>query len=222
MGINLEQKTGQKNCRIDPLEPDGGMIARAAQVICNGGTVIFPTRGLYGLGADASNRAAVDRVWRIKHRAAGKPILVLIADVKQLDRLVTDISPGARRLMYRFWPGGLTLLFTARPGLPGALVSGSGKIGIRLTAYPAARALITACDRPITATSANFSGQPGCWQPSKMPLAFVEQVDLWLDAGDLQGGIPSTVVDVTGSAVSVVRHGIIAPEQVTQTMQLKS
>jgi len=212
---------GRKHCRIDPLERDAGMIKRAAQVICDGGTVIFPTRGLYGLGADAGNQAAVERVWQIKHRAAGKPILVLIADVKQLDRLVTKISSGARRLMDRFWPGNVTLLFAARPGLPGPLISGSGKIGIRLTSHPVAQALITACDRPITATSANFSGQPGCWQPAKMPPDFVDQVDVWLDAGDLQGGVPSTVVDVTGQDASVIRPGVIGADAIDRAARSK-
>ncbi|MCU0590518.1 MAG: L-threonylcarbamoyladenylate synthase, partial [Desulfobacterales bacterium] len=157
-------RTTVKPLRINPRSPEPEAIARAAEVIRSGGVVCFPTRCLYGLGANALDPAAVERVFEIKQRPADMPLLVLIGRSAQLTELAERVPPMAQSLMDRFWPGRLTLVMEARPHIPVRLTAGTGKIGIRLAAHPVARALVEALERPITGTSANLSGASGCRQ----------------------------------------------------------
>ena len=118
--------------RINPKEPEQEIIAEAVGVIRRGGVIVFPTRCLYGLGADALNPNAVERIFEIKQRPQNNPILVLIHSKKQLEMLVEKIPPDAVAIMEGFWPGQVTLVFDARDTLPGLLTAQTGKIGVRL------------------------------------------------------------------------------------------
>jgi L-threonylcarbamoyladenylate synthase len=194
-------------------------IDRAGAIIQSGGLVIFPTHGLYGIGADALNHAAVARVFGLKGRPADKPLLVLISRQDMLGQLTADVPPLAERLMQRFWPGRVTLVFNARPGLPTGLLSASGKIGVRWVAHPVAAALVTAVGRPITGTSANLSGEKGCACVDEIPQAVLDRVEMVLDAGLLAGGPGSTVVDVTGAEPVILRHGALTAEELLDEVQ---
>lgn len=199
---------------MNPRAPEPKVIARAVEVIRNGGVVCFPTRCLYGLGADARDAAAVDRVYEIKQRPADMPLLVLIGRSAQLQELAERVPPMAQLLIERFWPGRLTLVMEARPLLPERLTAGTGKIGIRLAAHPVARALVEALARPITGTSANLSGGSGCRQIAELEQQIARQVDLILDGGPLKGGVGSTVVDVTGENPVIIREGEISKPEI--------
>jgi len=201
--------------RIDPLAPDPSVVLAAADIIRAGGVIVFPTRNLYGLGADAFNPEAVARVFRIKRRPPDKPVSILVRSRMEVDGLVTHIPDAARRLMDRFWPGRMTIVFAARPEVPQALIADAGKIGIRVPQHPAAVALTTALNRPITGTSANLSGMPGVHRISDLPEAIIKNVDLVLDAGDLKIGIGSTVVDVTIDPPQVLREGEVRMQELT-------
>jgi L-threonylcarbamoyladenylate synthase len=200
---------------IDPLAPDPSVILAAADIIRAGGVIVFPTRNLYGLGADAFNADAVVRVFRIKRRPPDNPVSILIRSRADVDGLVAHIPAAARKLMDRFWPGRMTIVFAARPEVPPALTAGTGKIGIRVPQHPAAVALTAALDRPITGTSANLSGMPGVHRISDLPEAIIKNVDLVLDAGDLKIGIGSTVVDVTIDPPQVLREGEVCMQELT-------
>jgi len=200
--------------RIDPDHPDPVLIERAVRVMQAGGIIVFPTTGLYGLGVDATNRTAVDRVFALKSRADTKPILVLIQSTDQLDRWVTEIPPTAEKLINRYWPGGMTLVFSARPCLPARITAGTGKIGIRVPAHPVARGLVASADFPITATSANLAGQPGCATMNTIAPELAANTDLVLDAGRLQGGLGSTVIDVTIDPPEILRPGAVTVETI--------
>ena len=202
--------------KINIENPDSEIIQEAADIIKNGGVIAFPTRCLYGLGADAFNAEAVDRIFNIKQRPAEKPILLLIDDPKRLGRLVTRISDNAEDIMKRFWPGNVTLIFDASAEVPDYLTAGTGKIGLRLARHPVAAALARAIQSPLTGTSANLSGQPGCHQIQDLPPAISDQLDLVLDAGSLDGGHGSTVVDVTGEIPRVLREGIVLEKEIRQ------
>lgn len=200
-------QTTAKRIRVNPLKPEPKAIGQAAAVIRSGGVVCFPTRCLYGLGADAFQPEAVERVFEIKERPPGLPLLVLISHAEQMRELTESIPPAAQRLMERFWPGRLTLVLPASPKLPPRLTAGTGKIGIRLAAHPVARALTEALDQPITGTSANLSGAGGCRDIAELDPRIAGRVDLVLDAGLLKGGVGSTVVDVSGESPIVIREG---------------
>ena len=200
--------------KIDSVNPNTDNIREAAEIIRNGGVIAFPTRCLYGLGADAFNARAVDRIFKIKRRPAAKPVLILIDSPDRLERLATHISRSAQGIMERFWPGRVTLVFEASAVVPGTLTAGTGKIGIRLAGHPVAAALARAVKGPITGTSANVSGCPGCHQIEDLQPAVTEQLDLVLDAGPLKGGRGSTVVDVTGDIPRVFREGVVSEKEI--------
>jgi L-threonylcarbamoyladenylate synthase len=199
---------------VNPRSPEPELVARAVEVIRTGGVVCFPTRCLYGLGADALDSAAVERVFEIKQRPADLPLLVLIGRSAQLGDLAERVPPMAQLLMDRFWPGRLTLVMEARPIIPARLTAGTGKIGIRLAAHPVARALVETFDRPVTGTSANLSGAGGCRQIADLDHQIARQVDLILDGGPLKGGVGSTVVDVTAENPVVIREGEISKPEI--------
>ena len=203
--------------RIDPVNPDPDMIQDAAAVIRKGGVIAFPTRCLYGLGADAFNPDAVNRIFKIKQRSVEKPILILIDDPNRLKGLVTHISEAAKAIAERFWPGRVTLVFDAGAKVPETLTAGTGKIGIRLAGHPVAAALARAIQGPITGTSANVSNCPGCHQIEDLQPAVAEQLDLIIDGGPLNGGRGSTVVDVTGKIPRVLREGVVSEKEILTT-----
>lgn len=189
-------------------------ITQAAAVIQSGGVVVYPTTCLYGLGADAMDRQAVERLFEIKQRPTGKPILVLIHALAQLQQLVRFIPASAEKLINRFWPGQVTLIFHARRSLPEELTAGSAKIGVRLAGHPTTIELLQAVGRPLTGTSANLSDQPGCASISELDQAITDRVDMILDAGRLAGGQGSTIVDVTVNPPFVIREGAVAASRI--------
>ncbi len=208
--------TQPRTIKVAPVNPAHEAIEKAASVIKAGGTIAYPTRCLYGLGADAFNTDAVAGIFSIKQRSAQKPILILIDHPKQLKRLVTHVPKIAANIMRQFWPGQVTLVFEAGKDVSSNLTGGSGKIGIRLPGHPVASALVEAVAGPITGTSANLSGRPGCHQIRDLEPRVAHQLDLILDAGPLLGGgRGSTVVDVTeGDRPIVLREGVISARDI--------
>lgn len=207
-------KLSEKICAIDPVSPQTDLIRQAADRILRGGVVVFPTTGLYGLGADALNAQAISKIFSMKGRSKAKPILVLISGIDMLEPLVSHVPPAARKIMETFWPGGVTIVLEAVPGLPANLTAGTGKIGVRMPAHPVAAALVRATGIPITGTSANISGAGGCSSVSGIDPALAERVDMILNAGPLRGGAGSTVVDASSGRIHVLREGAVPAEEI--------
>ena len=203
--MNTESRT----LKITPDDPSLEAIRKAASTIRNGGIIAYPTRCLYGLGADAFDTEAVQRLYSIKKRAARKPILVLIDSTRHLDNFVTRVTGIASQIMRLFWPGKITLVFEAAASVPIDLTGGSQKIGVRQPGHPVASALVKSVGRPITGTSANISGHPGCHRVDDLEPELTRRLDLILDAGPLMGGRGSTVVDVSTETPMVLREGVI-------------
>lgn len=195
---------------MDPNRPEAEPIRQAAEVVTGGGVVVFPTRGLYGLAVNALDDAAIEKVYRIKTRSGSNPILVLIPDIDKLDRLVKEVPAPASVLMDAYWSGRVTLVFNARAEVSGLLTAGNGKIGVRLPGHPVARALAAAVGAPITGTSANISGAGGCARIDDLDPKISGAADMILDAGPLQGGVGSTVVDVTCAPPRILREGAVS------------
>jgi L-threonylcarbamoyladenylate synthase len=203
-----------KIIQADPLNPSDDNIVVTSQMIKDGGIIVFPTQYLYGLGADALNAEAVERVFEIKQRSYHKPLLVLIPHRKDLTRLVQHVSLAAVHIMNCFWPGAVTLIFKANDILPANLTADTGKVGIRMPQHPVALALSKAVGGPLTATSANITGSSGCSTISDVDPRISDKVDLILDAGPLKGGIGSTVVDVTVDPPIILREGAIPAKDI--------
>ncbi len=210
----IKKQSRLKIFRIDPLHPTYELINEAALVIKNGGGIAFPTQHLYGLGADAFNTDAVTRVFKIKRRSYDKPLLVLIDKSYDLTRLVQQVPYAATRIMERFWPGAVTIVFKAKHILPINLTAGTERIGVRMPEHPVALALTTAVQGPITATSANITGNPGCSLVSDMDPLITDKLDLIMDVGALKGGMGSTVVDVTGDSLKILRQGAVSEKDI--------
>jgi L-threonylcarbamoyladenylate synthase len=208
----IKKQRSLKILRADPIHPWHDLIDEAARVIRKGGVVCFPTRHLYGLGADAFNADAVDRIFEIKRRPDDKPLLVLIDKQYDIARLVKDVPYAAARIMECFWPGAITIVFKAKDILPINLTAGTEKIGVRMPEHPVALALTAAVHGPVTATSANITGKSGCSRISDMDPLISDKLDLIIDAGTLKGGIGSTVVDVTSGSPKILRQGAV-PEK---------
>ncbi len=204
--------------RVNFEKPEADIIKAAADIIHQGGVVVFPTRCLYGLGTDALDSIAVDRVARIKQRPPDNPILVLIDSQQRLTDLVAHVPPAAVVLMQTFWPGRLTLVFEAQATLPHPLTAGSAKIGVRLPGHPVAYALVKQAGTAITGTSANLSGRPGCSQVKDLDNSIAGQVDLILDGGVLKGGAGSTIIDITADPPHILREGQVSAEEIWDSL----
>lgn len=210
----IKKQRSPKILQVDPLNLRHDLINEAAIVIINGGVVSFPTRHLYGLGADAFNTDAVNRVFEIKRRPEDKPLLVLIDKRYDLTRLVRNIPDAATRIMERFWPGAVTIVFKAGDTLPANLTAGTDRIGVRMPEHPVALALTKAVQGPITATSANITSYSGCSRVSDMDPLITDKLDLIIDAGALKGGAGSTVVDVTEGSPKILRQGAVSKKDI--------
>ncbi len=196
------------------LKADWRGIREAVDTIRNGYIVAYPTETFYGLGVDPFNESAIERLINLKKRENGKPIPLLISDREMLERLVEDIPPLAERLMERFWPGPLTLVFRAREDVSKLLTGRTGKIGLRISSNPVAKRLVEFLNSPVTTTSANPSGARPALTPDEVRDYFDEKVALILDYGRLTGEKGSTVIDVTGDGIEIIREGEIPVEEI--------
>lgn len=194
---------------IDAQTPAENLLRPTVSLLHKGGIVVFPTTGLYGLGGDATRSEIVERIFHIKQRPLDKPVLILVKSLQMAASLVREIPAAAEAVMKAFWPGGVTLIMEAAQSLPPSLTAGSGKIGIRLPRHPVAAALLDMLDSPLTGTSANVTGEPGCSRISDLNPRIASLADGILDAGPLKGGIGSTIVDVTGPEPVILREGTI-------------
>ncbi len=200
---------GARTLGVDPERPAAPTLEAAARVLRAGGLVAFPTETFYGLGANALDPAAVARVFQAKGRPADKPLLVLVDSLAMALEVVRELPARARGLIARHWPGPLTLVLPARPGLPPALTAGTGTIGVRIPGHPVARALVSAAALPITAPSANLYTAPSPRTAAEVLAALGERVDLVLDGGGTPGGPASTVLDLTGDSPRLLRPGAV-------------
>ncbi|MGV1098301.1 L-threonylcarbamoyladenylate synthase [Thiovibrio sp. JS02] len=184
-------------------------LARAREVLLAGGVVAYPTETYYGLAVDPLNQAALSRLFALKRRPPDKPVLVLVENRIQLSRLVAEVPPPFEILMGTLWPGALTLVFPGVATLPAMLTGYSGTVGVRLSSHPVARRLVQVFGAPITATSANFSGQPAAVDAAGVIDQIGPDVDFVLDGGVTPGGKGSTIIGCEEGEVRLLREGVI-------------
>ena len=187
-------------------------MTHALAALERGEVIVFPTETLYGLGADALNFSAVENVFHLKGRDPDNPLPVLVADRAMLDSLVVKVSPLAEKLMAHFWPGPLTLVLPARDDIPRPLVNANGGIGVRLSSQPVATQLVRLLGHPLTATSANPSGQPGAHTVVEAKNYFSAKITVYIDGGELTSPTGSTVAAVEKNKLRIIRAGEIRRE----------
>ena len=180
------------NVRIE--SPSSAAIARATERLRAGDLVAFPTETVYGLGANALDPAAVARIFAAKGRPADNPVIVHAPDAATAWRVTTGPTPLALRLAERFWPGPLTLVLTAAPGLPRAATAGLPSVAVRVPDHPVALALLRLAGVPVAAPSANRSGRPSPTTAAHVLADLGDAVDMVVDGGPCAVGVESTVV----------------------------
>jgi L-threonylcarbamoyladenylate synthase len=199
---------------VDEPTVNARVLDEAVRAIRAGGVVAVPTETLYGLAVDPFRAESVERVFAVKGRVAGRALPLIASDADQVTERFGALPVLARRLALRFWPGPLTMLLAAPLSLAPGVVAGTGKVGVRIPAHAVARALCRACGLPLTATSANISGAEPSGDPDEVERCFGDRIDVLVDSGKTAGGLPSTIVDVTGSAPWLVRAGAIRWEEI--------
>jgi len=177
------------------------------RVLGESGLIALPTESFYGLAVAPFDEQALAKLWHIKGRSQGEPILVLIGDRSQLEPFVRSVPRAADVLINAFWPGPLTIVFAAAHGLSNAVTAGTGSVGIRLSAWQPLVDLLRRVG-PVTGTSANREGMPPPRTAEEVQDSLGDAVDLIVDAGPTAGGPPSTVIDVRGP-IRIIRNGTI-------------
>nr|WP_217586614.1 L-threonylcarbamoyladenylate synthase [Lentibacillus saliphilus] len=190
------------------------MIQEAATMLRAGFTVAFPTETVYGLGADATNETAVNRIFEAKGRPADNPLIAHVATKEQLMRLVEPLTPLAQLMIDTFAPGPITFVLKSNGTCATNVTAGLQTIGVRLPEHPIAHELLQACDVPIAAPSANTSGKPSPTAADHVWTDLNGRIDGLLDGGTTGIGLESTVVDCTEDIPIILRPGAVTREQI--------
>ncbi len=190
----------------------------AFNILKNGGLVSFPTETFYGLAANALDEKAINKVFSAKFRNTNKPLLVFIGSEELLYKLTKEVNPTAKKLIGRFWPGPLTLVFKASSKFPKILTGNTGKIGIRISGSRFIRELCKISSFPITGTSANISDKPAPVTAEEVFKNLGDRIDLILDGGKTSGKQSSTVLDISGTEPILLRPGVIGKDLIEKTL----
>lgn len=195
-------------------------IQKAVKILQAGGIVAFPTETVYGLGADAFNESAIQKIYEAKGRPSQNPLIVHIADISDLSKLTDQVVPEEQKLITAFWPGPLTLIFPKKTTVPSTTTGGLETVAVRMPAHPMALELIRSAGTPIAAPSANPSGKPSATHHEHVHAYFGDQI-LTLEGGATQHGLESTVLQIKKGIPHIYRLGSITPEDIEKVLGKK-
>ena len=199
-----------KIIKIDPASPEEKDIEFAAELLRDGGLVAFPTETVYGIGANYLNEKAVNKLYEVKKRPRSKPFTIHISDMETIENMHCKITPLAKHLMKKFWPGPLTLILESKD---------SGKLGFRMPDNNIAKALISKSGVPVVAPSANLSGDKPPAEAAQILEKLDGQIDLILDGGKAELGKESTVIDTANFSYRTLRKGAIPESDIAAALQ---
>ena len=193
-------------------------IVRGAEIIRRGGVVAFPTETVYGLGANAFDASAVDKIYEAKGRPSDNPLIVHIADPEQLNGLVEDVPESARLIAKAFMPGPITVILPKNDKVPDRVSAGLKTVGVRMPSHPVARRFIRACGVPVAAPSANKSKHVSPTSAQHVFADLVGAIPLIIDGGECDVGIESTILDLSVPAPTVLRPGAITAQMIAHVL----
>lgn len=194
---------------IGPSEESGAPMGEVAAALLEDAVVAYPTETFYALGAAAFSKRAVEKIYRLKKREPGKPLPVVASDLDMVKEISAVLPPSFRPLAEEFWPGPLTLVLPAAAGLPEFLLGPGRTIAVRIPPHAWLRGLVREICQPLTATSANLSGDKGLTDPAEVIALFRGRIEIVVDGGPSPGGAPSTIVDLTSPEPRILRMGTI-------------
>jgi L-threonylcarbamoyladenylate synthase len=189
-------------------------VQEAASLLKNNEVVAFPTETVYGLGGNALSDEAIDKIYQAKGRPGDNPLIVHIAERKELYDLCTQVTPAAEKLIKAFWPGPLTVILPSNGRVSAKVTAGLSTIAVRMPEHPLALALISAAERPIAAPSANTSGRPSPTSAAHVIRDLNSKIAGIVDGGTTGVGLESTVVDATVEPITILRPGGITREEI--------
>jgi len=194
--------------KINPQRPETDIIKKTAAIILGGGVVAFPTDTAYGLAVNALDEQSIGKLFVIKQRVQ-KPLPVIVDSLAMLNT-IAEVTAEEKKIIRKYWPGAVTIIFKKKNNVPPFLTLGLPTIGVRIPDSKVAQALVKACGKPLTSTSANLSGKGNCYTPEcvmRMLQTMETQPDLILDAGELPEVPVSTVVQICDKKIKVIRQG---------------
>ena len=209
--ITIFEKIDSDNINMDLIE-------KAAGILRKGGLVAFPTETVYGLGADGLNASACKKIYEAKGRPSDNPLILHIGNISQLKDIVCDIPECAVKIIDRFWPGPVTLVFRKKSIVPDSVSGGLNTVAVRFPSNPVARAIINAAKTPVAAPSANTSGKPSPTRAKHVLHDMDGKIDMIIDGGSCEVGLESTIVDVTGKKPVILRPGGITKEMLEEVV----
>ena len=190
------------------------VVRQAADWLRAGGVVVFPTETFYGLAVDPTQADAVRAVFDLKGRPAGMAVPLVAASIAQVEKFLAPLHAVNARLAGAFWPGPLSLILDAPASIAAGVHGGTHTVAVRVPAHETARALAAIFGRPLTATSANYSGEPAVTDVAAIPTITADPRVFVLDGGRTPGGAPSTIVDARAMPVRVIREGAVPADHV--------
>jgi len=194
---------------IDPARLDEQALLEVAEVVLNGGIIGYPTDTLYGLGCSLFDVSAVEMVARLKRRDPSLAVISLIPDAAQVYGLASDVPEVAERLMARFWPGPLSVIFRSSGMVPTAVRGAGDTVALRVPRDPLCERMLDRIGGPVVSSSANLTGQRPAETAEEVAAIFGNQLDLIVDGGPRRGSVPSTLVDVSGPRPRLLRFGAV-------------
>lgn len=194
---------------VDPEKPDSTSLLAAAEAVLRGGVIAFPTDTLYGLGCSLFDVSAVHMIARLKRRDPSHAYISLIPESRQVYGLAGEVNETAERLIAKYWPGPLSLIFRAAPIVPPRVRGAGGTVALRHPKDRLCERLLDTIGGPVVSSSANLSGQVPAETAEEVIRVFGNQLDLVLDGGPRRGGMPSTLVDVSAPRPRLLRRGVI-------------
>jgi L-threonylcarbamoyladenylate synthase len=207
--MDIEMAIKTKIIKIDPALVELDKVKIVAKVLKEEGIIVYPTDTFYGLGASCFSVKAIQRIYHLKKRQPAKPISIIISNVNMVREIAKEIPSLFWKMAGELWPGPLTLVLKASSMLPKALLGPGDSIGIRQPALSWIRELLQKTAFPITATSANISGEKEISNPEIIRDSFYGLVDLIVDGGKTKGTSPSTVVDLASARPVILREGAV-------------
>jgi L-threonylcarbamoyladenylate synthase len=199
-----------------PLSP--GESQRIHDVTASGGAIVFPTDTFYALGANPLSSRGIARIFDLKRRSPGKPLLLLLDSAEKVEVYASSVSRGHRLLMEHFWPGPLTLLFPALSSLPEGVVSAAGEIALRVPGHRLSREVIAAAGGALTGTSANRSGDPPSAGTAAALSSLAREPDLVVEAGTLRAADVSTLLRIGEGRPTLLREGAVTLDEVEKVL----
>ena len=194
------------------------MLKKAAELIKQGKIVVFPTETVYGIGTNGLDEQAVKKLYNVKQRPLNKPISLLVSNMEMVTQIAKDITETEYKIMEKFFPGPLTIILKKQEIVPGIVTAGGDTVGVRMPSGEIARKLVEAAGVPIAAPSANITGEPSGTNLQNIKKYFEDNVDFYIDGGQSEIGLASTIVQVIDGKPQILRQGSITLEQINEIL----